>query len=113
MIMADGQGVPLGVEFASASPHKTTLVEPFLVRISLLRNRPGRPRHWFSRLIYDRVADSDLLRDRRDKQGIDLICLHCKNRKNPSDRMGESFVVTNDATSLSVLRTIGWMSSFR
>ena len=32
MVVADGQGVPLGVELASASPHEGTLIEPLLLR---------------------------------------------------------------------------------
>ena len=90
MVVADGQGVPLGVELASASPHEVTLIEPLLAQIAVPRCGPGRPRRRFPRLIYDRAADSDSLRDRLAKRGIDLICPHRKNRKKPSDKMGTS-----------------------
>ena len=81
MVVADGQGVPLGVELhKTASPHEVTLIEPLLAQIAVPRTGPGRPRSRFRpRLIYDRAADSDPLRDRLAKRGIDLICPHRKN----------------------------------
>ena len=103
MVVADGQGVPLGVELASASPHEVTLIEPLLAQIAVPRTGPGRPRSRFPRLIYDRAADSDPLRDRLAKRGIDLICPIARIGKNLSDRMGASLGDTNDATSLSGL----------
>lgn len=101
MVAADGRGVPLGVELASASPHEVTLIEPLLAQVP--RQGPGRPRSRFPRLIYDRAADSDPLRDRLAKRGIDLICPIARIGKSPSDKMGARSGDTNDATALSVL----------
>src|ERR1043165_5628788 len=68
MICTDASGLPLAVDIASASPHEVTLIEPLLER-RLLRRLPQR-------LIYDLAADSDPLRARLRKRGIDLICPH-------------------------------------
>ena len=70
MVVADGQGEPLGVELAPASPHEATLIERLLAQIHVLRTGPGRPRCRFPRLIYDRAADSDRLRDWLAQRGV-------------------------------------------
>ena len=44
----------------------------------MLRQRPQR-------LIYDRAADSDPLRQRLNKRRIELICPHRRGRKRPAD----------------------------
>ena len=88
LVVADGQGVPLGVELASASPHEATLIEPLLAQIHVPRMGPGRPRCRFPRLIYDRAADSEPLRDRLAQRGIDLICPHRINRIKPKRQDG-------------------------
>ena len=75
MVLTDAQGTPLFVEIHSASPAEVTLIESLLDRRQL-RHRPKR-------LIYDRAADSDLLRQRWARRGIDLICPHRKNRLRP------------------------------
>ena len=64
MVLTDAQGTPLFVEIHSASPAEVTLIESLLARRQL-RCRPKR-------LIYDRAADSDPLRQRLSRQGIDL-----------------------------------------
>ena len=111
MVVADGQGVPLGVELASASPHEVTLIEPLLAQIAVPRGGPGRPRSRFPRLIYDRAADSDPLRDRLAKRGIDLICPHRKNRKKPKRQDGRK--LRRYKRRYIIERTVGWLSSFR
>jgi hypothetical protein len=63
MVVASGQGLPLGVQLASASPYETTLIESTLDCVPVPRRR-GRPRKKPKRLIYDRAADSDPLRKR-------------------------------------------------
>jgi len=71
-VLTDAQGTPLSVEIPSASPAEVTLMESLLDHRRLHR----RPR----RLISDRAADSDPLRQRLARRGIDLICPHRKNR---------------------------------
>lgn len=103
MVLADANGVPISATIASASPHEVTLIEP-LLGSRQLRRRPER-------LIYDTAADSDPLRERLAKRGIDLICPHRRNRVKPA---------TQDARSLrryrrrwKIERSIGWMQNFR
>ena len=103
MVLTDGRGLPLGIDTASASPHEVTLIEPLLEK-RVLRGKPRR-------LIYDLAADSDPLRKRLWRRGIDLICPHRKNRTK---------VVTQDGRKLrryrrrwKVERSISWLQNFR
>jgi transposase len=110
MVVASGQGIPLGVQLASASPHEATLIESTLQRVAVPRRR-GRPRKNPQRLIYDRAADSDPLRRRLKRRGIELICSHKSNRSKPP---------TQDRRKLrrykhrwKIERSIAWVANFR
>ena len=66
----------------SASPAEVGLIEPTLERVAVPRPGRGRPRKNPTRLIYDKAADSDPLRTRLARRGIELICPH---RKKPEE----------------------------
>ena len=83
MVVVDGQGIPLGNLLGSASPAEVRLLEPTLDTIAVPRHGPGRPRKNPERVIYDKACDSDALRKRLAKRGIELICPHRKNRVKP------------------------------
>ena len=103
MVLVDGRGLPLAGEIASASPHEVTLIEPLLNR-RLLRKSPKR-------LIYDAAADSDPLRTRLKRRGIDLICPHRRNRKRPATQDGRK--LRRYRRRWKVERSIGWLQNFR
>jgi hypothetical protein len=83
MVVVDGQGVPWGNLLDSASPAEVTLVEPTLETMAVPRQERGRPRKRPEQLSYDKACDSDALRKRLAKRGLDLICPHRKNRQKP------------------------------
>ena len=67
MVVADGQGVPLGDQLHSASPAEVRLAETKLAAIRVgRRHRAGRPRQKPLRVITDKAYDSDPLWDRTD-----------------------------------------------
>jgi hypothetical protein len=72
MVLVDGQGLPLGVRLESASPGEATLAEATLAEVRVPRAK-GRPRQKPKRVIADRAYDSDPLRERLKKRGIELI----------------------------------------
>ena len=78
----DGQGLPLGDHLESALLHEVTFIEETLSTISV-PGRRGRPKQKPQRLIYDTAADSDELRKRLQKRGIELIAPHRNNRVKP------------------------------
>ncbi|MDP9099166.1 MAG: transposase [Verrucomicrobiota bacterium] len=111
MVVADGQGVPLGVHLDSASPNEVTLIEKTLSRVAVPRKGRGRPRNKPKRLIYDKAADSDPLRNRLKKRGIDLICPHRANRAKPVLQDGRK--LRRYRRRWKIERTIAWLGNFR
>lgn len=80
-----------------------TLIEPLLGR----RILPTKPR----RLIYDAAADSDPLRARLAKRGIELVSPHRKNRKKPPTQDGRK--LRRYRRRWKIERSIGWLQNFR
>jgi len=81
MVLVDGGGLPLGVRLESASPAEVTLAEATLAEVNVPRPN-GRPRQKPQRVIADRAYDSDPLRERLKKRGIDLIVPYRNNSKH-------------------------------
>lgn len=103
MVLADGTGLPLGVDVASASPAEVNLIEPLL-------DQAMAP-HVPERLIYDRAADSDPLRERLASRGVELICPHRRGRKRPATQDGRALQRFKHRWIIE--RTIGWLQTFR
>jgi len=103
MVVVDGEGVPLGSTITSASPSEVKLIEP------LLGVTYGKSK--ITRLIYDKAADSDPLRIRLKKRGIDLICPHRRNRKKPPLQDGRK--LRRYTRRWKVERTFAWLANFR
>lgn len=111
MGVVDGPGVPLGNLLDAASPAEVTLVEATLETIAVPRQGRGRPRQRPVRLIYDKACDSDPLRQRLAKRGIDLICPHRKNRTKPPLQDGRK--LRRYKRRWKVERTFAWLGNFR
>lgn len=103
MVLTDGRGLPIGIDTASASPNEVTLIEPLLEN-RVLRRKPRR-------LIYDMAADSDPLRMRLAKRGIELICPHRKNRVKRPTQDGRP--LRRYRRRWKVERSISWLQNFR
>lgn len=103
MVLADASGLPIAATIASASPHEVTLIEP-LLNSRLLRRRPER-------LIYDLAADSDPLRQRLERRGIELVSPHRKNRIKPATQDGRK--LRRYRRRWKIERSIGWLQNFR
>ena len=80
MVLVDGQGLPRRVRLESASPAEATLAEATLAEVRVPRPR-GRPLQKPKRVIADRGCDSDPLRKRVKKRGIEWIVPYRKNNK--------------------------------
>ena len=82
MVVVDDQGVPLGNHLDSASPAKVTLLEPTLANVKVPRKSPSRPQNKPRRIIADKGYDSDALRNRPARRGIELIAPYRSNKKH-------------------------------
>ena len=96
---------------ASATPNEVTLIESMLEKIRVPRRGRGRPRKRFPRLIYDMAADSDPLRRRLKRRGIDLICPHRRSRVKPKTQDGRK--LRRYHRRWKIERTNAWLQDFR
>jgi transposase len=103
LVLIDGQGLPLGCYVDSAQQADVEQIEPLLNDRILDKQSP--------RLIYDRAADSDALRDRLAEAGIELICPHRKNRKRPPKQDGRK--LRRYRHRWHVEQTICWLGNCR
>lgn len=103
MLLVDGQGTPLSVHTASAQEAEVNLIEPLLDH-RICRRSPRR-------LLYDRAADSDPLRQRLAARQIELICPHRKNRKRPPTQDGRA--LRRYRRRYRVERSISWLFNYR
>ena len=103
MLLVDGTGLPLAVDVDSASPAEVGLIEPLLDQ-AVTEYLPKR-------LIYDRAADSDALRERLASRDIELICPHRKGRVRRATQDGRP--LRRYRKRWIIERTISWLQSFR
>jgi transposase len=89
MVLVDGAGTPLGAYLEAASPAEVTLLEQTLDTVSVGGpGKPGRPRKRPERLIADRGYDSNLLRARLTRRGIEPIIPARSNHKRATHQEG-------------------------
>jgi len=112
MVVVDGKGLPLGKHLASASPAEVTLAETTLASIRVPnRHGRGRPQQKPQRLIADKAYDSDPLRMRLKKRGIELIVPHKANRVRKPTQDGRS--LRRYRKRWKIERTNAWLGNFR
>lgn len=111
MVVVDGEGVPLGIHVASASPAEITLMDATLDTIRVPRPARGRPRQKPKRLIADRAYDSDPARKRLLQRGITLIVPYRDNRTNRQYEDGRT--LRRYRRRWVIERTFAWFGSFR
>jgi transposase len=88
-----------------------TLLEKTVERIAVPRNGRGRPRKNPERLIADKGYDSDPLRERLAKRGIDLICPYRSNNKECKYQDGRK--MRRYKRRYKVERTFSWLGNYR
>ena len=103
MVLTEGHGLPLAVDIDSASKAEVNLVESLLEQRVIKRT----PR----RLIYDKAADCDPLRERLARQGIELVCPHRKKRKRKPTQDGRK--LRRYRRRWKIERSISWLQNFR
>jgi len=102
MVVVDGQGIPLGKQLASASPHESKLIESTLEQ----SYAPEK----VQRLIYDKAADSGPLRQRLADRGIDLIAPEISSRKH---KVQDGRKLRRYRRRWKMERTFAWIGNYR
>ena len=107
MAVADGNGLPVAIHIASASPHEVTLVEDTISKCIVTDENPAR-------LIGDKAYDSDQLDARLAiEHGIELIAPHRLSgwRKRPKTQDGR--VLRRYKRRWKIERLFAWLQNFR
>jgi transposase len=108
MAVADGNGLPVAVHVASASPHEVTLVEPTVSECFAPDEKPAR-------LIGDKAYDSDSLDYRLAvENGIEMIAPHRLSsgwRKRPKTQDGRP--LRRYRRRWKIERMFAWLQNFR
>lgn len=103
MLMVDGNGLPISGFITSAQDAEVNTVET-LVEVRACQRQPER-------LLYDKAADADWLRESLERRGIELVCPHRENRKKPPLQDGRS--LRRYKRRWKVERTISWLQNNR
>ncbi len=103
MLMIDGEGTPLSALITSANHAEVNTIET-LVDTRLTSKQPRR-------LLYDRAADADWLRESLKNRKIELICPHRRGRKKPPTQDGRA--LRRYTRRFKVERTISWLFNLR
>lgn len=103
MLLVDGEGTPLSAMTVAANVSEVHAVET-LVDTCVLDRRPER-------LLYDKAADADWLRETLAVRGIEFICPHRSNRTKPPTQDGRP--LRRYKRRYKVERTISWLQNYR
>jgi transposase len=103
MLMVDREGIPLSLFTLSANEAEVNAVET-LVDVRMSKKRPER-------LMYDKAADADWLRENLKARNVELICPHRRGRKKPATQDGRP--MRRYKRRNRVERTISWLFNFR
>lgn len=103
MLLVDGRGTPISAMTTTASHAEVSCIET-LVDVQVAGPRPKR-------LLYDKAADADWLRDALERRDMQLICPHRSNRKKPPRQDGRS--LRRYRHRWIVERTISWLQNSR
>jgi transposase len=103
MAVTDGDGLPVAVHVASASPHETQLVEATLDNSFV----PA----WPAKLLGDAAYDSDPLDKKLLQYGIELIAPHKCNRKRTPTQDGRA--LRRYCRRWKIERLFAWLHNFR
>ena len=103
MLMVDGNGLPTSGFITSAQHAEVSAVET-LVEVRACEKKPER-------LIYDKAADADWLRESLERRDMELVCPHRANRRKPPLQDGRT--LRRYKRRWKVERTISWLQNQR
>lgn len=112
MVLADGQGTPLGICVEAATPSEVKLLERTLDSVKVKRRRGERRRpHKPERLIADRGYDSNPARALLVSREIEPIIPKRRNNKKATHQDGRK--LRRYRRRWIIERTNSWLQNFR
>jgi transposase len=112
MVVADGQGLPIGLHVASARPHEHTLAVPTLGTVTVAQRR-GRPRTRPRELIADKAYDSRAFRQQLRRRGIKPTIPPVARRRQRPKRGRPIRPGPGYRQRWKVERCFAWMDNYR
>src|SRR5919106_601759 len=113
IVVADGQGLPIGLHVDSAQPHESTLAETTLATVKVPRRR-GRPRTRPKELIADRAYDSQAFRRYLRRRGIKPTIPTFARRPRQRPKRGRPIRTgPNYRNRWKIERGCAWMDNYR
>jgi transposase len=114
MLVTDGEGLPIGLELASARHHEMKLAVPTLETVRVPRTGRGRPKQRSEELIADKAYDSKHFRGWLRRRGIKLTIPSYERCPRKSAKRGRPVKAgPGYAERWKVERTFAWLGSFR
>ena len=114
MLVAEGNGLPIGFRLASASPHEVKLAVPTLQTVRVPRRGKGRPRQRPEELVADKAYDSKSFRRSLRCRGIKPTIPNYERPPRKRPKRGRP-VKTGPgyAERWKIERTFAWLGNFR
>ena len=113
MVVADGNGLPIGLHVDSAQPHEITLAETTLKTIRVPQKR-GRPKTRPKEVVADKAYDSADFPRKLRKRGIKPTIPHFERRKRRKPKRGRPIRAgVSYRQRWKVERCFGWMDNCR
>jgi transposase len=112
MIVADGNGLPIGLHLASAQPHELTLARPTLETVRVPRRR-GRPRQRPQELVADKAYDCRAFRAWLRKKGIKPTIPPIERKRERPKRGRPARVGPGYRERWKVERLFAWLGQYR
>jgi transposase len=113
MLIADGNGLPIGLCLASAHHHEAKLAVPALQTVRVPR-RGGRPKQRPEELVADKAYDSKCFKQWLRSKGIKPTIPSYERRARKHPKRGRPVKTgPNYAERWKVERTFAWLGNFR
>jgi transposase len=113
MVVADGQGLPIGLYVDSARPHESQLVAATLATVRVPQRR-GRPRTRPKELVADKAYDSQTFRRYLRRRGIKPTIPPVGRRSRKRPKRGRPIHTgPGYRQRWKVERCFGWMDNYR
>ena len=113
MLVADGNGLPVGLHCESARPHEVTLASRTLASVAVKKQKRGRPRTRMQELIADKGFDSAAFRRELRQRGIKSCIPTRKYTKRRKLGAPPRFSAESYSERWSVERCFAWFDNCR